>query len=144
MAMSKAVRKAVGTKMVADAEAAARRAADGTRPEGMLVYEADGLSNRPKPDARAWYEPEGLCGFSWVNIKPAYSWVAKAIRENATDRDFGARNDSYEGGTTVWIGYGGQSHARKVRAANAYAEVIKGYIERSGENVRVYVGDRLD
>ena len=110
----------------------------------MLVYEADGLTDRAKPDANAWYVADGLCGFAWVNVKPATNRVAKALVEHATARDFGTRKDSYYGGVTVWVGVGNQSHARKCAAADAFARVIEQWAERTGEPVRVWVGDRLD
>jgi len=130
----------VARKMVREAEQAAQVASANATPTPMLVYEADGLSNRPKPDARAWHVPDGMCGFAWVNVSPANSRIANRIKE------FGTFNThrAYEGGLNVWMHLGGQSVARKEAAAQAYSQVIAQYIADTGETARVYPQSRLD
>lgn len=137
-----AISKGQARLMVEVAELAGNDAANRATPTPMLVYEA-GLDDRPIPDARAWHVPEGVCGFAWVNVKPGNSRIARALKEHGA-QPFNARTDSYYGGVSVWVGVGGQSHARKVAAANAYATVIEQFARDNGERVTVWVGDRLD
>lgn len=141
MALSKTQAK----RMVYEAEQAAVKAANGAQPEGMIVFEADGLSNRPKPDARAYFVSGGVCGFAWVNVKPGNGRIARALKQlGGNSRVANCSADSYYGGVTAWMFVGGQSHARKCEAAAAYARVIEAFAAEAGENIRVWVGDRLD
>jgi hypothetical protein len=135
-----AISKTEARRMVREAELAAVQAAGTATPNPMLVYEAEGLTDRPKPDARAWYVAEGACGFAWVNVSPANSRIANRIKEYGSF----SYHKSYYGGTDVWMHMGGQSIARKESAARAYAAVITRYVEAHGENARVYAQSRLD
>lgn len=66
-----------------------------------------------------FYEPEGLCGFAWINVKDARRGYAKwAIQQGI------ATHDSYLGGATIWVSEFGQSVARKEAYATAYAAVL--------------------
>lgn len=78
---------------------------------------------------------DGVCGFAWVNIKPANSAFAKWLVANGH-----ARKDSYYGGVTVWISDYNQSMTRKYAHAAAFANVIK----ESGMKLRVYAESRMD
>lgn len=115
------------------AHAAGHAAALAAVPDPMMVYEADGLTDLPKPGGKAWYVAEGLCGFAWVNVKPGNSRFANWLKGRGL-----ARRDSYYGGVTLWVGDYGQSHARKVAYARAYAGVLV------DAGLKAYADDRLD
>ena len=70
-----------------------------------------------------YYVSDGVCGFAWVNIKPARGGFVKYLKEN----DIG-RKDSYYGGYTVWVSGFGQSLARK----EAYARAFAKHLEQNG------------
>lgn len=80
-----------------------------------------------------WVVEGGPCGFAWINVKPAYSAVAKELVKRGL-----ARKDSYYGGVTVWVGDYGQSMARKSAYARAFADVLK------AAGVRAYAASRMD
>ena len=66
---------------------------------------------------------DGVCGFAWVNIKPARGKFVKYLKDN----DIG-RKDSYYGGYTLWVSGFGQSLARKESYARAFAK----HLEQNG------------
>ena len=70
-----------------------------------------------------YYVSDGVCGFAWVNIKPARGGFVKYLKE----KDIG-RKDSYYGGYTVWVSGFGQSLARK----EAYARAFAKHLEQNG------------
>ena len=76
---------------------------------------------------------DGPCGFAWVNVKPAYCQVAKALVARGE-----ARADSYAGGVTVWISDYRQSMALKEAHARAYAAVLR------MAGVKAYADSRMD
>ena len=67
-----------------------------------------------------YYVSDGVCGFAWVNIKPARGGFVKYLKENGI-----GRKDSYYGGYTVWVSGFGQSLDRKTAYAQAFASVLK-------------------
>ena len=136
------------------AVAAGWKAAREATPTPMTVYEADGLTDRPKPGGKSWYVSEGVCGFAWVTLRPATTGFARWLRKHrmADRNDWGGRDalrstneaeggswsKGYHGGYEMWVWAGGQSLARKEAFARAFADVLKdaGYT--------TYVGSRMD
>lgn len=100
-------------------------------PVPMVVVEADGLSDRPKPGAQRFYEPEGACGFAWVWFKGNSAWGRWAVRA-------GLARSHYPSGVSIWVGQFNQSVARKEAYAGAYAKVLK------EAGIAAYAGSRLD
>lgn len=76
---------------------------------------------------------DGVCGFAWINIKPArgklVSWL-KAMNIG--------RTDSYYGGYTIWVGDYGQSMTKKESYARAFASVLNGH------GIKAYPMSRMD
>ncbi len=117
--------------LVKKAEAAGMAALEAAKPVPIIVGEADGFSDRFKPGAKLYYEPEGACGFAWVWFKgntPFGRWMKKAGKASA----------GYPTGLQVWVSAGGQSIARKEAYAVAYAAVLK------EAGITAYAGSRLD
>jgi hypothetical protein len=114
----------------AKAVAAGLEAGEASKPRPMVVQEMLGMSPIVK---QSWYEPEGMCGFAWVNVSPGNSpfanWLKKA----------GLARKAYGGGVDVWVSDFGQSVERKEACANAMAKVLK---EELG--VSAYASSRLD
>ena len=103
--------------------------------EAMAAGQAAAAACVPTPMHVAGYAPiaDGPCGFAWVNVKPAYSPVAKALLAANL-----GRKDGYEGGVCVWISDYNQSMAKKEAHARAYAKVLQ------DAGIRAYAGSRMD
>lgn len=106
----------------ADAQKAARAAAEAATPAPMVVGDADLMGN-PVPGGRRYVVEGGPCGFAWVKVRPANSAFANWAKRTGVAK--GGR--SYGGGLTVaWCPAGGtQSMARQEAAADAMAEVLR-------------------
>ena len=117
-----------------EAHSAGMAAGHGCTPTPMVV----GTPTTPLGDdidytKDTYYVSDGMCGFAWINIKPArgkfVTWLKKA--------DIG-RKDNYYGGYTIWVSEFGQSVTRKENYARAFAKVL-------GDNgITAYNMSRLD
>jgi hypothetical protein len=97
----------------------------------FIVGDAIGLSNEidySKPT----YVLNGLCGFAWVNIKPARGAFVNYLKS----RNVGSKG--YYGGYEIWVSEFGQSVDRKQAFATAFAEVLRKY------GIEAYGASRLD
>lgn len=128
-----------------EASAAGKKAAAEAIPQPMVVYEADGLTDRPKPGGNAWFVSEGPCGFAWVDGVSGNSAFGRWLKKNRFDMTHaestahGGRWDKgYPTGYQLWVWEGGQSMARKQAYARAYADVLRSY------GLKVYTGSRMD
>lgn len=88
---------------------------------------------RDMQTGQVWREPEGMCGFAWVNVRPGNCPFANWLKKN------GHARPSCEGGVQIWISSFNQSVARKEACANAMAEVF-----RQELGVNAYADSRLD
>jgi hypothetical protein len=89
-------------------------------------------------DAVAVYlakQPEGYCGFAWVNIKPARGQFVKVLKEMKLGRP-----DDYYGGYTFWnpSGNSTQNMDAKEEGARIFA------LELAKYGVKISVRSRLD
>jgi len=106
-------------------------------PTPMVVgHETSLLSGKLDTSRPVEVVNDGVCGFAWINIKPANSAFANYLRR----KGYG-RTDSYYGGLSVWVHEFGQSYQRKVKFAGAFAEVIRNEIPKLKD---VWVGSRED
>ena len=78
------------------------------------------LGNDIDYEKDTYYVSDGVCGFAWINIKPARGKFVKFLKDNNI-----GRKDSYYGGYTVWVSGFGQSLDRKTAYAQAFASVLK-------------------
>jgi hypothetical protein len=99
----------------------------------MIVSEADALTDRGLPGGKSWHEPEGVCGFAWVNVYPANGSFARWLTKN------GHASKAYGGGTQIWIKAFGQSMQRKEACARVMADVFTTHL-----GVTAYAGSRMD
>lgn len=98
------------------AEALVRGLEAGKRanPEPMtVVMQASGETKR-------FYEPEGLCGFAWVNIRPGTSSFARWLKSKGV-----AETDWTYGGVSYHVREHNQSIERKEAHAEAIADTLK-------------------
>jgi hypothetical protein len=101
---------------------AGREAGERIKPRPMIV--GDGTTS--------YFVPEGLCGFAWIHIVSAKEAFVKWLKEH----DIGYKN--YRKGWDVWVSDFGQSHARKVEFASAFAKVLNDH------GIECYPEERLD
>lgn len=126
-------KKAEFSALFCKARAAGLMAGEAAKPPMMVIQEADGLSDLPKPDGKVWYEPEGPCGFAWVNVKPGNCAFANWLKKNKL-----VNGRSYYGGVDIWIREFNQSMVRKEAAAAAMAKVL------SEAGIQAYSMSRMD
>ena len=76
------------------------------------------------PEAFQKYGEPLYCGFAWVNIRPATTKFARALRKAGI-----VNHRSHLGGYDIWnpAGYNGQSMDVKEEGARAYARVLTNY-----------------
>lgn len=121
-------------KLYQEADFAGTKAGTDASPTPMVVGSpTTPLGNDIDPSKPTYFVNDGVCGFAWVNIKPArgkfVSWLKKAGI---------GRTDSYYGGYTIWVKGFGQSYERKQMYANAFAKVLK------DNGITAYPMGRLD
>ncbi len=114
------------------AKAAALEAGSGANPVAMIVQDADVITGGPVPGGKAYFVPDGVCGFASVVVKPGTSSFARYLVKNELARK------NYYGGVAVSIREFNQSLARKEAAAEAMAKVF------SEAGIRAYVDSRMD
>ena len=76
---------------------------------------------------------DGVCGFAWVNIKPATHSFSRWLKANGL-----GRQDDYAGGVTIWISDYDQSMQRKYAYAAAFAKVL------TDAGYNCYAAERMD
>ena len=104
----------------ADAHAKGIAAGNGCNPTPMVVgTPTTPLGNDIDYSKDTHYVSDGVCGFAWINIKPARGKFVKYLKDNHI-----GRKDSYYGGYTVWVSDFGQSLARKESYARAFTKVL--------------------
>jgi len=120
----------------AKASEAGKAAGEAAKPRAMMVVEHSNPLDSNSLPKRMWHEPEGMCGFAWVNVSPGNSPFANWLKKN------GLARKAYGGGVDIWISDFGQSVERKEACANAMAKVLK---EELGSNsLSIYASSRLD
>lgn len=90
------------------------------------------VGRSPDGTVTRFHEPEGMCGFAWVTIRPGNSRFANHLKKR------GLASKAYGGGVQIWVSDFGQSHERKSAYARAYANVLTKY------GVKAQAGNRLD
>lgn len=99
----------------------------------MVVQQHTNPMDDNSPVKQQWFIEDGVCGFAWVNIKPANSKFANWMKKMGY-----GRTDSYYGGLSYWIGDYGQSMQKKEAYANAFAGVLQEY------GIKAYASSRMD
>jgi len=86
------------------------------------------------------YEPFPICGFAWVNFKPATIRFVRFLKKE------GIVNKAYEGGCNLWVSKFGQGYDKKLAYARAFADTIEQEVVLSGlePSLSVYAAGRLD
>ena len=108
------------------------------KPTPMIVSQHNNPLDDNSPVKKAWYVPQGVCGFAWVNVKFKNKESRLFINQlkRAHDRRF--KKDDYYGGFTYWCHEGGQSYELKMAFASAYAATLRKF------NILANASGRLD
>ena len=110
------------------------------KPTPMIVGHAKNLfSNEIIPGTEEIVE-DGLCGFAWINIKPARGPLVKFLKSKGIGRngDYGGYTiSSYE--STPGTGFS-QSMEKNQAGCKAFVKVILKYFP----DMNIYVGTRID
>lgn len=114
------------------AHEAGMRALDATRPTPMVVSQHASPIDNASPVVQQWYEPEGMCGFAWVVVRPGTSSFARWLTKTKRARP------AYRGGVSIWVNGSTQSIQRKESYARAFAAVLK------EAGINAYSDSRLD
>ena len=73
-------------------------------------------------DKKTYYVADGVCGFAWINIKPARGKLVAWLKSKGI-----GRKDDYYGGYTIWVKGYGQSLAKKEAYARGFVSVLDKY-----------------
>ena len=121
-------------EIYAEAHSAGMSAGNKCKPTPIIVgTPTTPLGNDIDYEKETYYVADGMCGFAWINIKPARGKFVKYLKDNNI-----GRKDSYYGGWTIWVSEFGQSVTRKENYARAFAKVL-------GDNgITAYNMSRLD
>ena len=129
------------------ARSAGYQAADAMTPTPMVVGSAKSFlwaqrlakfSNEIDYDKPVEIVNDGVCGFAWINIKPARGKNVQRKFVNYLKSIKTGRTDSYYGGYTVWVGEFNQSMQRKEAYAHAFSRVL------SANGIKAYPMSRMD
>jgi len=104
----------------------------------MVVQQHTNMLDDSSPVEKQWFVSGGVCGFAWVNIKPATAKFSRWL----TQHDSNVKPDSYYGGLTYWVYQGGQSMELKSAFAGAMARCLNHYSKQLG--IRVIPMERMD
>jgi len=138
--MSKTMRDNEFAAIWREAEEAGLQAGQMLAPVPMVVGSpSTPFGSDVDPSKPTYYVEDGVCGFAWINVRPATSafckWWKKKIGEE-TGREV---HRAYEGGYTVkWVHEFNQSMQKKYAYAKAFAEVLR----KNGIKATAY--ERLD
>lgn len=127
-------REKVNFQEIADqAHQVGLKALQACSPTPMVVQQHTNMLDDSSPVKKQWYVSDGVCGFAWINIKPATSQFVRFLKSVGI-----GSKDSYYGGWTIWVHEGNQSYEKKMAYARAYAKALQ------DAGINAYASGRLD
>ena len=102
-------------------------------PTPMVVQQHASPLNDNSPVVQQWQVSGGVCGFAWVNIRPATCQFARWLKKTGK-----VTRKSYYGGYDLWCSEFGQSMERKEKWAGAVAKVLNDH------GIKAYSMSRMD
>ena len=122
-----------------EAQMAGRVAVENLEVKPMVVQEHQNMIDDSSPVVNSYYVADGVCGFAWINIRPA----SKAGRNDCPfvtwcrAHGIGSFSD-YEKAWNIWVSEYNQSMQKK----EAYAEAVVTILQKYG--IRASSGSRMD
>lgn len=115
------------------ADAAGKAAADAMTPVPMVVGTPTTMFGNDIDQTKpTYFVADGVCGFAWVNVKPANCAFAKYLTQ------IGKARPAYRGGVDMNVRDYNQGMQRKAAYAKAFANVLQ------AAGVRAYAYERMD
>jgi len=102
-------------------------------PTPMVVQQHANPLNDNSAVVQSWQVSGGVCGFAWVNIRPATCQFARWLKKTGK-----VDHVAYEGGYNLWCHEFGQSMERKEKWADAVASVLQNH------GIKAYARSRMD
>jgi fermentation-respiration switch protein FrsA (DUF1100 family) len=99
----------------------------------MVVQQHASVADDNSPVTQQWFVEGGVCGFAWINIRPANCGFALWLKKKGY-----VRGTSSQGGVNIFVHDFGQSLQRKSAYASAFADVI------SKAGIKAWAQDRID
>lgn len=126
--------------IVKEADAAGKAAVEKLEVVPMIVgQETSMFSNKIDYSKPTYYVADGVCGFAWVDVYPAYKGNTRAGKEERKLLEsFGFRKNDYAKTYQLWVSAYNQSMQKKEAYARAYADVLR------ANGLKAYSGSRLD
>lgn len=109
-------------KIYEEAFAAGQKAVEELNIAPMIVSQHENPLDDSSPIRKSYYVADGVCGFAWVQIKPANGKFAKWLIDQQI-----ARKSIYDPGIRMSIHWFEQSYQKKDAFARAFAKVLQGY-----------------
>ena len=106
-------------------------------PTPMVVEKHTNMLNDNSPVEKAWFVPDGVCGFAQINIK-ANTKENRSFLNDLKRAKINAFSKAYGGGYQYWVSQGGQSMQKKEAFAHAFADTLRKY------GITCYVQSRMD
>lgn len=134
----------VAKRIIEEAREAGRNAGNGHTPQEMVVEQHSNPLNDGSPVVKSWRVPEGVCGFAWVRVKGKGRGLEfiRALKKVGLAGDINSyavfTKSSGESGYVYWVHDHNQSYERKMKNAEAFAEVLREY------DINAYASGRLD
>ncbi len=130
--MAPRMTKEEAATLFAKAHAAGMEAGEKARPTPMQVVQRENPFDPTSPITKRYApDPEGVCGFAWVNVRPGGSSFARYLKSRGCSAGYG-------GGVSYWVRQFDQSYERKLAYAHAFAEILR------EAGIRAHVESRLD
>lgn len=114
-------------KWYLEADAAGKAAAAACDVVPMVV-----VGGVPGEQPKRYFVADGVCGFAWINVKPANSAFGRWLKRE------GIASKAYGGGLDIWVSDYQQSMQRKEAYARAAAEVLR------EKGINAYAASRMD
>lgn len=111
---------AVAAALDARADAAGRAAAEAVNPVPMVVQQHASPFNDNSPVVKEYFVADGVCGFGWVEVRPARGGFASYLKASGR-----GRYSEYGRYMRVSVPLRSQSLARNEAYARSYAAVLK-------------------
>lgn len=128
----KPMTKGAMARLYREAMAAGRAAAAKVVPVPMVVQQHANMADDNSPVVKTYECAGGVCGFAWVEVRPANSRFANYLKRMKL-----GRYHEYERAVVIWVSDYGQSMQRKEAHAAAMAKVFRDAGLRSYSNSRM-------
>ena len=114
----------------------ATEAGNKKQPQPMVVSRHKNMADDNSPIVKEWTVPEGVCGFAWVEIKPANCKLANWLKKTHSET---WKYDDYSKCLKYWVFQYNQSYERKMAFAGEFSKQLYIKLKESFElnNIKI-------